>query len=99
MTRFEGLDNISYDISKVFGLTEDILLKLPIINVFGNKGVSIENYNKLKVFNDEIIVVETKIGDIKILGERLYLEKYCEEEVLIRGNVLEISLNDLGDKR
>ena len=90
---------IIHTINKSLHLTDDILINTPIITLLGNKGVSIENYKKIKIFTDEEVVVDTFLGDVEIAGDKLYLECYYEDEVVIRGTIKMVNFNNRRNKK
>ncbi len=89
-----NLSGIVHTINKSLHLTDDILGNTPIITFLGNKGVCIENYKKIKIFTDDKVVVDTFIGDVEIVGIKLYMECYYEDEVVIRGTIKMVDFNN-----
>ena len=86
-------NELLYRINKSLHLTDDVLKNTSIITVLGDKGVCIENYNKIKVFLDEITVIETVHEDVEIKGNKLHLESCYADEILIRGKIDGVSFN------
>ena len=84
-------------INKRLQLTDDILNNTVQITVLGARGICIENYRRVKTFNSEIIIIDSKSGEVVIKGEKLFIDILSEEEIFIRGKVLEINLGNLGE--
>lgn len=70
----------------------DVLLGLPILTLTGKQLVSIENYRGLIEYTDSLIRVQTKQGEIKIIGSSLFVQSYTADEMHITGQIQEIHL-------
>lgn len=54
--------------------------------------VNINNYLEIKDFSDTKIVIKNSYGTTTITGTNLVIEKMLDDEVLITGNIMSISL-------
>lgn len=84
-------------INRKLQLTNDILSNTVQITVLGTRGICIENYYKIKTFTSQVIVIDSKSGDVVIKGDKLIIDVFNEDEILIRGRVLEINMESLGE--
>ncbi len=77
-----------YRVRKTFAdkleLPRDVILDLPRITVMGNSEITIENHKGIVLFQDEIIKINTAIGEITISGKNF-------EILFIGGNSLSLS--------
>ena len=53
----------------------------------GNKQVIIGGVRQLTEFNDEQVNVRVKGGQVQISGERLEIERFDENEIIVRGKI------------
>lgn len=72
------------------GLPKDVVLKAPIVTITGQMEVTVENYRGILEYTDQMVRIQTKIGRIKIIGKRLLIPYYTEDEMKITGYIIEI---------
>ena len=54
------------------------------------KDVSVENYRGIIEYADLLIRIQTKIGQIKIIGKSLQIDYYTNDEMKITGRITSI---------
>lgn len=62
----------------------------PVITMYGNEKLVIENYRKLLTFSPERITLSTAMGKLCIRGKRLLISCFCSGETEIRGYILSV---------
>lgn len=85
MKRKEKDHSVKEKFIEACNIPKDAALGFPIITVVGKKEVYIESYRGILEYNHEIIRVLTKLGQIKIKGNRLEVDYYTNDEMKITG--------------
>lgn len=57
------------------------------ITVFGDRAVYIEGVKSIKSYSQNKMEIFVKKGEIKIIGEGLYIKKYCAEDLAVCGKI------------
>ncbi|MCI8939654.1 MAG: sporulation protein [Dorea sp.] len=76
--------------SDMSGMPKDVTLGAPILTVTGQMELLVENYRGILEYTECLIRIQTKIGQIRILGTRLTIEYYTSDEMKIMGKVTDI---------
>lgn len=71
-------------------MPKDVVLGVPIVTLTGQIEVSIENYRGIIEYTDLLVRVQTKIGQIRIVGKRLQIEYYTNDEMKVTGSITSI---------
>ena len=71
-------------------LPKDVFLGASLISVTGNNELIVENFKNIVKYFPEMILLQCKNYQLCIMGEGMYIECYCKEELKIKGNILEI---------
>lgn len=66
---------------------KDAALGYPITSIMGKQEVCIENYRGILEYTQELVRLQSKIGQIKIIGTNLQIEYYTNDEMKIKGNI------------
>ncbi len=79
------------DIKSCF--TADELPKEPVFRavLFGESAIYIENVKTIQYYHPEEICLCLKKGGLKVLGDGLYVKKYCMGDVVICGKITSIT--------
>ena len=56
--------------------------------IFGDKAVYLEGVKHIASYTKQEIVLSLKHGSVKIVGEQLYVKKYCEGDIVVCGKIL-----------
>lgn len=72
-------------IADVSGIPSDVLLGVPILTIVGNQEIAVTNYRGIQEYTDTLIRIQTKIGQIRLVGHRLSIEYYTNDEMKISG--------------
>lgn len=71
-------------------MPKDVVLGVPILTMTGQNEVSVENYRGIIEYTDLFIRIQTKIGQIKIIGKSLQIDYYTNDEMKITGRITSI---------
>ena len=76
-------------------ISSELQVIKPIITIYSNKFLSIENYVNIVEFDTNLIRVKTKEKIVKITGDKLVLKYINEGEIGIKGiiNSLEFKID------
>lgn len=69
---------------------KEVLLGLPIVTITGQLEVCIENHRGIMEYNDVLIRIKTKIGQIKVAGKDLRMEYYTNDEMKVTGRITSV---------
>ncbi|MGN0161598.1 MAG: YabP/YqfC family sporulation protein [Lachnospiraceae bacterium] len=78
------------DLSQTLKLPEDVVNHLPIINITGNRIILIENFKSIVDYQEDHIRIKTRKMFLTILGSKLSVEYYNQEEIKILGKINKI---------
>lgn len=65
----------------------DVSMHVPILTLTGSHELIIENYRGILEYTDSLIRIQTKIGQMKIVGKCLNIEYYTNDEMQVTGNI------------
>ena len=65
-----------------------------VITTFDDK-VYVYKYNFLEIFNNKKIRLKLEVRSVDIVGENLVIVKMTNDEILIKGDISGIEMNDL----
>lgn len=71
-------------------LPEDVVLGMPNVEILGHSEMRIENYRGLIEYTDQLVRVQTKIGQIRITGKHLKVDSYTNDDMLVTGEIQNI---------
>lgn len=86
---------MGYDIKKNVAeglrLPKDLILGDVNVRLTGKNEVFIENYRYIIEYSEMVLKLQCKNTKLKICGNKLVIEYYSKDEMLIRGIINEIS--------
>lgn len=85
--------SLKQKIAKTSLFPEDVIMGIPIITLLGNQEISIENYGGIIEYNNELIRIRTKEGQMIIKGKNLYIDYYTNVEMKILGTIISIEFD------
>lgn len=71
----------------LFSLPHDIVCGASNVSIIGSMRVIIENYKGILEYNNDMILLQGKQSKIQIVGNRLKIRSYNEEEMVIDGRI------------
>lgn len=84
----ENQDNsFKEKIVEICRIPKEVVLGYSLVSILGNTEIIIENYRGILEFNDEVIRISGKFGQIKIYGKNLKIAYYNNIEMKITGNI------------
>lgn len=83
----KNMDNIKSSLTEVLELPIDIAMDLPKIVLLGDKVLTIFNHRGIIEYTNNLIRINSKIGIIKIRGEKLEIKNILSEEIIIEGQI------------
>ena len=75
-------------------ISSELQVIKPIITIYSNKLLSIENYVNIVEFDTNLIRVKTKEKIVKITGDKLVLKYINEGEIGIKGIINSLEFTD-----
>ena len=82
--------NVKERLADSLKLPRDMMLGASIVTIIGNNQVLIENYRGILEYTEECIILQGKNCRIAILGCRLSIAYYTNEDMKIEGNITQI---------
>jgi len=77
-------------IADFFELPKEVLMNLPRVTLIGNIQLYLENYSGVIEYNQDILRLSIKGGEIVIRGHELVIKNLFSEEIYIEGNIQSI---------
>lgn len=90
MKKLKQQNSVKEKLVEACSMPKDAALGVPIITIIGKKEVIIESYRGILEYNNELIRVLTKLGQIKIKGHHLNISYYTNDEMKITGVISSI---------
>lgn len=79
--------SIAEKLITICSIPKEVALGLPIITISGRSEVIVENYNGIIEYDDKVIRLRTKSGQLKISGIGLNIIYYGNDEMKITGKI------------
>ena len=79
--------------SEFFELPKDIVLDLPRISIIGNLQFYVENHRGIIEYNDKVIRIGIRNGELVIKGNDLGIKNIYAHEILIEGTIENIDFS------
>lgn len=73
------------------GLKAEALPGLPLVEMVGKRRVLIENHNGVNCYTENEIHVNSRLGDIRIVGEKMSLVHMTKDCLVITGYINGVS--------
>ena len=67
-------------------------LRCPLIEIYGDMRVLVENHLGIQAYNYEEILIRTRIGVIGVHGECLNLRNMSKEKLVITGKIFSVNI-------
>ncbi|MBE5871607.1 MAG: sporulation protein [Lachnospiraceae bacterium] len=71
-------------------LPKDLVMGVPILTMTGKEEAFIENYKGILECSSETVMVQTKVCRIRIVGHKLTVDYYTNDEMKITGQICQI---------
>lgn len=83
----DSKSNTFYKIKQASEMPLDVSMCAPILTLTGSQDLVIENYRGILEYTEKLIRIQTKTGQIRIVGTCLNIEYYTNDEMHVIGNV------------
>ena len=83
-------EKVKRDITAALALPKEIVLNLPLITMYGNEELNLENYKGIVEYTNERLRISTSIGVLKIEGRNLLLKQVTSEHITVAGGIVKI---------
>lgn len=77
--------------SDLFDLPHDVALNVPRITMVGSMQLYIENHRGVAHFSDRALHLKINKGELRISGEKLKIRVIYAEEMLVEGQITNLS--------
>ena len=84
------LENGKRKAARASRFPEDVVLGMPNVEILGYSEMRIENYRGLIEYTDQLVRIQTKIGQIRITGKLLQVDSYTNDDMKITGKIQNI---------
>ncbi|MFA6940075.1 MAG: sporulation protein YqfC [Clostridiaceae bacterium] len=78
-------------LSKSLDIPEDVVINIPKITIVGNNEISIENHQGVRYFQQDVIKINSKIGEIILEGDKINIIYMSKTTIVLNGNFTGIS--------
>lgn len=75
------------NIADFFELPKEVLMNLPRVTLIGNIQLYLENYAGIIEYNQEILRLSIRGGEIVIRGSELVIKNFFSEEIYVEGKI------------
>jgi len=83
-------EKVKREVTAALELPKEIVLNLPLITLYGNEELNLENYKGVVEYTNERIRIGTSKGILKIEGRNLLLKQVTSENISVTGGILRI---------
>ena len=80
--------------SEISDISEELTMGLAKVVILGNQECLIENYNGIIQYENEKIRLKTRSGIVMIEGNNLHINEIGEGEMLIKGKITNLMLEE-----
>lgn len=77
-------------LTQYLSFPKDVMLDLPKITSIGNIHTYIENHQGIISYNEEELIINSQIGQIKLTGSSFVIREMLYKELLLEGEVSQI---------
>ena len=84
--------HLKHRVSDAVNIPKDVILGVPLFRLIGREEFYIENYRGILEYTDSLIRVQTKLGQIHIIGKGLEVIYYASDEMKIRGYIESLTI-------
>lgn len=80
-----GLRRVKAIIFENLDIPEDVIENIPRITMVGNNEISIENHKGIKFFQEDIIKINSRLGEISLEGKNINILYMSKTTIVISG--------------
>ncbi|OUP50879.1 sporulation protein YqfC [Lachnoclostridium sp. An181] len=90
MRKRETRQQLKSKVADMTNMPKDVVLGVPVLTMTGQEELYIENYRGILEYTETFIRVQTKIGNLQVVGQNLRIAYYMNDEMKINGLIKEI---------
>lgn len=83
--------DIKKNVADSLGLPRDLVMGEVNVRIAGKSRIFIENYRYIIEYTESVLKLQCRNTKLKICGNKLVIEYYSKEEMLVKGIINEIS--------
>lgn len=84
------IDVFRQKIAETADAPKDVIMGFPLIHLIGQCELCIENYRGILEYTQELIRVKSKVGIIRVTGNRMCIEYFLNDEMKIVGRIRKV---------
>ena len=90
--RPSGEDNKKWQesLADFFEMPKELLCNLPRITLIGDVQMLLENYGGIIEYNDELLRLKVREGEVVVTGKDLKIKNFLSDELLIEGKIASV---------
>lgn len=73
-----------------FEMPKELLCNLPRITLIGDVQMLLENYGGIIEYNDELLRLKVREGEVVVTGKNLTIKNFLSDELLIVGKIISV---------
>lgn len=77
-----------------FAVTPELIVNGVNLCVYTNTGMSLQNYQNIRTYTDQVLAVETEIGTITFQGREFNICEMTETFLTMTGKILSITYDE-----
>jgi sporulation protein YqfC len=86
----EDKKNWQESLADFFELPKELLCNLPRITLIGDVQMLLENYGGIIEYNDELLRLKVREGEVVVTGKNLTIKNFLSDELLIEGKIISV---------
>ena len=90
MRKRETRQQLKSKVADMTNMPKDVVLGVSVLTMTGQEELYIENYRGILEYTETFIRVQTKIGNLQVVGQNLRIAYYMNDEMKINGLIKEI---------
>lgn len=79
--------NLKKHMARAFDLPEEIILDTPVIKIISNNELTIENHKGILEYSSNLVIVNSTLGAIKVMGDRIQIKEIDDFFIIIFGEI------------
>lgn len=80
-------------VSDAVNIPKDVILGVPLFRLIGREELYIENYRGILEYTDTLVRIQTKIGQVQLIGHKLEIIYYTNDEMKVVGVIDKLEWN------
>lgn len=93
------MEKLQKHLAKLFDLTPDVVMGLPLIMLIGQEKIYLENHRGLNLYQKDKIKIKIKGGFLLVKGQSLIIEEIASDSLSITGKIDTLSYEMLGGRQ